>query len=59
MNTFTKISFFFFFFFMGFLCAFPQSLDNQSLYKRAIDGDTEAMHILGYNYKASNPQLRA
>lgn len=49
MNTFTKISFFFFFFFMGFLCAFPQSLDNQSLYKRAIDGDTEAMHILGYN----------
>lgn len=54
MNTFTKISFFFFFFFMGFLCAFPQSLDNQSLYKRAIDGDTEAMHILGYNYKEEN-----
>ena len=54
MNTFIKIAFALCFSFMGFLCAFSQSLDDQSFYKRAIDGDTEAMHVLGYEYKEEN-----
>ena len=54
MNTVIKIAFVLCFSFMGFLCAFSQSLDDQSFYKRAIDGDTEAMHVLGYEYKEEN-----
>lgn len=54
MNTFIKITFVLCLSFMGFLCAFSQSLDDQSFYKRAIDGDTEAMHVLGYEYKEEN-----
>ena len=54
MNTFIKITFVLCLSFMGFLCAFSQSLDDQSFYKRAIDGDTEAMHVLGHEYKDEN-----
>lgn len=47
-----KYFIFYFFLFQFYVCAF--AIDNQPLYKRALNGDIEAMHTLGYDYKEKN-----